>query len=562
MSNRLGGKQGTAYTGTNANQPPNWTFQERDPGIYDSQNVSLGDLWLNKLTKKVWVLVSLAGNSTSRGILADWKEWAGGGDLDTLTGNNTGVVVSGDANRNINIVGDGTSIDITGNAGTNTLTVSADGSVSQSFPTDSGTATPAAGILNILAQNATLGCGATVLFSAPGPSNTVQLNVTDSLGNTIIGEDAGNLTLTSTDCTILGSSSGIALTSSPSNVIIGESSANLLAGGSGLNVILGQGAAPTLVTGSENIIIGTGSASNLSGSESRNVLIGRAGTTGKSGQISIGNTNSVGINNIFIGNDSGNDSHTSILGQNIALGGLSLNTISSGYYNVCIGHSTGASITTSQGNCLYGNGSGVLITGNGNTAYGHETMFSAGGVSGLTSGEFNIALGYTAASAWTGAESFNILIGSESGTAGDSNITRIGSWVGGGANQTKCFIQGIRGIVTDVADAVAVLVDSAGQLGTVSSSLRYKENVEDLPSTLNDLMKLRVTSFDYKNRSSKRKSVGMIAEEVFEVIPDLVVHNQEGEIETIKYQDLCIYLLKAMQEQQAQIEILKSKLQS
>ena len=40
MSNRLGGKQGTSYLGTNANQPPNWTFSNRDPNQYDTQNVS------------------------------------------------------------------------------------------------------------------------------------------------------------------------------------------------------------------------------------------------------------------------------------------------------------------------------------------------------------------------------------------------------------------------------------------------------------------------------------------------------------------------------------------
>ena len=49
MSNRLGGKQGTAYLGTNANQPPNWTFNDSDPTQYNTHNVSLGDLWLNTI---------------------------------------------------------------------------------------------------------------------------------------------------------------------------------------------------------------------------------------------------------------------------------------------------------------------------------------------------------------------------------------------------------------------------------------------------------------------------------------------------------------------------------
>ena len=72
MSNRLGGKQGTAYVGTNANQPPNYTFGERDPNQNDKNDVSLGDLWLNQANKTLWALVSLEGNPGSKGSLATW----------------------------------------------------------------------------------------------------------------------------------------------------------------------------------------------------------------------------------------------------------------------------------------------------------------------------------------------------------------------------------------------------------------------------------------------------------------------------------------------------------
>ena len=50
------------------------------------------------------------------------------------------------------------------------------------------------------------------------------------------------------------------------------------------------------------------------------------------------------------------------------------------------------------------------------------------------------------------------------------NTTRIGS------TQTRVFIAGIRGVTTTNTNAVAVLVDSFGQLGTISSSQRYKED--------------------------------------------------------------------------------------
>lgn len=123
MSNRLGGKQGTAYTGTNANQPPNWSFEIRDPNQYDFNNYSIGDLWLNTVNFNVWVLVSLAGNANNT-QLAKWVRFVGGnGDLITLTGN-TGGPVFGDINSNINVVGDATTITVVGNPATHTLTAS------------------------------------------------------------------------------------------------------------------------------------------------------------------------------------------------------------------------------------------------------------------------------------------------------------------------------------------------------------------------------------------------------------------------------------------------------
>ena len=108
MSNKLGGKQGTAYLGTNADQPPNWVFAVKDPTQYDVNNVSLGDLWLNEVNENVWVLVSLKGIPGSHGSLATWAKLESGGlsALNTLAGN-TWCVVDADSTGNINVVGDG-----------------------------------------------------------------------------------------------------------------------------------------------------------------------------------------------------------------------------------------------------------------------------------------------------------------------------------------------------------------------------------------------------------------------------------------------------------------------
>ncbi len=172
-----------------------------------------------------------------------------------------------------------------------TITITSTDTGSTSFPTDSGTAAPAVGILNIKAQNSTLGAGSSVLFSAPGASNTVQLNVTDSLGNTIIGKASGNLTLSGTNSTVVGGTSFPAATSSPSNVIVGQGSATLLAGGSGLNTLIGRAVATGLITGASNTIIGSSAGSGLTnGAESSNILLKNAGVASESNTMRLGTT--------------------------------------------------------------------------------------------------------------------------------------------------------------------------------------------------------------------------------------------------------------------------------
>lgn len=123
MSNRLGGRQGTAYLGTNADQPPNWHFNDRSPNQYDTQNVSLGDLWLNKDDGSAWILTSLDGDSNSRGMLATWIRFAGShNNLQTLTGD-LGDVVPADDGGNITITGDESGLNLVGDAASHTLSL-------------------------------------------------------------------------------------------------------------------------------------------------------------------------------------------------------------------------------------------------------------------------------------------------------------------------------------------------------------------------------------------------------------------------------------------------------
>lgn len=101
------------------------------------------------------------------------------------------------------------------------------------------------------------------------------------------------------------------------------------------------------------------------------------------------------------------------------------------------------------------------------------------------------------------------------------------------------------------------MVDSAGQLATISSSRRVKDHITDMGAASNLLMQLRPVMFYYKsdqNADGRSRQYGLIAEEVAEVAPELVARSAEGDIETVYYQFLAPMLLNEYQKQQRTME--------
>lgn len=198
-----------------------------------------------------------------------------GAVVETIEGNSGGPV-GPDGLNNINVIGDGITIDVAGNPGTNTLTISSIAAIASSFDTDSGAAAPAAGILNIIADNATFHAGSSVSFSGSG--NSVLLNVSDSRFNTIIGKGSGSATLVANENVVLGAFSGLALIAAGGNTVVGSSSLQ------------------SLTNGNNNTIIGSGAAPNYIGNESSNIIIGHSidGVNGESNTLRIGNGSGTG----------------------------------------------------------------------------------------------------------------------------------------------------------------------------------------------------------------------------------------------------------------------------
>jgi len=170
-------------------------------------------------------------------------------------------------------------------------------------------------------------------------------------------------------------------------------------------------------------------------------------------------------------------------------------------------------------------------TGSGNTAMG------ANALAFNTAGHGNTALGDGAGSSVTTA----------------SNVICLGSL---GANVTNsCFIGNIRGITTANNNAIPVLVDSAGQLGTLSSSLRYKTDIKPMDKASESILALKPVSFRYKVHNDTMPQYGLIAEQVAEVDPNLVVRDKNGEIYTVRYDAVNAMLLNEfLKEHQALVE--------
>ncbi|MGE5207966.1 MAG: tail fiber domain-containing protein [Alphaproteobacteria bacterium] len=268
---------------------------------------------------------------------------------------------------------------------------------------------------------------------------------------------------------------------------------------------------------------------------------------------------------------------------NTAVGGFALYFNTDGDSNTAIGYGalenndTGSSNTATGVNALYS-----IHAGFGNTACGFEALRDSEGSDGntavgirallsATTGSANVAIGGNALLNTTTGNG-NIALGGAAGqniTTGNSNIEidnfgnpaddhtiRIGN-----VFHTRTFIGGIRGVTTGNMNAVNVLIDSDGQLGTMSSSRRYKKDIQPMEQLSEVIHALKPVMFHYKTDSTETPQFGLIAEEVAEVNPDLVVRDDEGDIYTVRYDAVNAMLLNEFLKEHRTVQQQSRKIQ-
>lgn len=263
---------------------------------------------------------------------------------------------------------------------------------------------------------------------------------------------------------------------------------------------------------------------------------------------------SVGTNNFFAGVNSGSLSITGLDCCGIGTGALG--SITNGNANTAVGTNSLSTLSSGSGNTAIGcNAMTLASTANNNVAIGSDSSQN-GALDLLVSGTNNIAIGPDSAHNYTAAESSNIIIGNL-GVASESNVIRIGTSGSGTGQQNTCFIAGIFG-VTVGGTGVPVVVDNTGHLGTVVSSRRLKDNINyDIDSS--PVLKLKPATFHFVSDQSKSKHFGLIAEEVHETLPDLVIYDNDKP-HSVKYHELPILLLNEIKKLSKRMDALEKKI--
>jgi len=146
-----------------------------------------------------------------------------------------------------------------------------------------------------------------------------------------------------------------------------------------------------------------------------------------------------------------------------------------------------------------------------------------------------------------------------------SNVICIGALVAGENVSNSCYIGSIFGQTSSGGTAVSINAD--GKLGTITSSRRFKEEIKPMERSSEALFALKPVTFRYKKEIDREgiQQFGLVAEDVEKTNPDLVVRDESGDVNTVRYDQVNAMLLneflkehKRVAEQQATIAELKS----
>jgi antitoxin component HigA of HigAB toxin-antitoxin module len=149
-------------------------------------------------------------------------------------------------------------------------------------------------------------------------------------------------------------------------------------------------------------------------------------------------------------------------------------------------------------------------------------------------------------------------VGAGSGVATANSVICIGS-AGENVSQS-CYIGNVFNATS--SSGSAVFVNATGKLGTITSSRRFKEKIKPMDQVSKALFALKPVSFRYKKEidPAGTSQLGLVAEDVEKVNPDLVVRDKEGKPYSVRYDQVNAMLLNEFLKEHRKIEAQQSKI--
>jgi len=361
--------------------------------------------------------------------------------------------------------------------------------------------------------------------------------------NTAEGQKALFFLTTGTGNTALGWRSLFSNTDASFSTGVGAGALVLNNGSS--NTAVGTVALLLNTTGGENVAVGTDSLVNNDSGSSNNAV----GAFALFNNIDGLSNNAFGDSALFANIHANN---------NTAIGDFALSNndntgLGLGSYNTAVGAS--ALFFNTDGTSDTAVGSGALssnTTGNGNTADGLNA------IPNNTTGNFNTAIGAGALIDNNGDSNtaLGYLAGRNVTTA--NNVICIG--IDGNNVSNSCYIGQIFDATS--ANGVAVLINSNGRLGTMTSSARFKEDINPMNHASDALYALKPITFRYKKQvdpeGTSAMQFGLVAEDVERVNPDLVVRDKEGKPYSVRYEQVNAMLLNEFLKEHRKVEELEA----
>jgi hypothetical protein len=170
-----------------------------------------------------------------------------------------------------------------------------------------------------------------------------------------------------------------------------------------------------------------------------------------------------------------------------------------------------------------------------NTANGYFALYNN------TTGISNIALG----------------AGAGNGVTTANHVICIGTNFPGENVSNSCYIDSIFGQTS--SGGTGVVINSSGKLGTMTSSRRFKEEIKPMERASEALFALKPVTFRYEKAIDPQgiPQFGLVAEEVEEVNPDLVVRDKDGKVNTVRYEAVNAMLLNEFLKEHSKVEELQ-----